>query len=84
MIDPLLDKDFLIKLDQYRHKEVYAKIITLSIDGEPIAEITGNVTGGTVNINGSSAVRRTCNLTLVTNNIQVNDLDWALRTKFKL
>lgn len=84
MIDPLLDKDFLIKLDQYRHKEVYAKVITLSVDGEPIAEITGNVTGGTVNINGSSAVRRTCNLTLITNNIQVNDLDWALRTKFKL
>lgn len=84
MIDPLLDKAFLIKLDQYRHKEVYAKVITLSVDGEPIAEITGNVTGGTVNIDGSSAVRRTCNLTLVTNNIQVNDLDWALRTKFKL
>ena len=84
MIDPLLDKAFLLKLDQYRHKEVYAKVITLSIDGEPVAEISGNVTNGTVNIDGASAVRRTCNLTLVTNNIQVNDLDWALRTKFKL
>lgn len=84
MVDPLLDKSFLLKLDQYRHKEVYAKVITLSVNGEPVSEITGNVTGGTVNINGSSAVRRTCNLTLVTNNIQVNDLDWGLRTKFKL
>lgn len=84
MIDPLLDKAFLLKLDQYRHKEVYAKVITLSIDGEPVAEISGNVTNGTVNVDGASAVRRTCNLTLVTNNIQINDLDWALRTKFKL
>lgn len=84
MVDPLLDKGFLLKLDQMRHKVVFAKITSLSFEGDPIAEITGNISGGSINIDGASAVRRTCNLTIVTKNIAVNDIDWALRTKFKL
>lgn len=82
--DYLLDKDFLKRVDQYYQREVYAKVISLDFDENPIAEITGNVTQGTININGDSAVRRTCNLTLVTSSVQVNEIDWSLRTKFRL
>lgn len=82
--DYLLDKDFLKKVDNYYQREVYAKVISLDFNENSIAEITGNVTQGTINVNGDSAVRRTCNLTLVTSSIQVNEVDWSLHTKFKL
>lgn len=82
--DYLLDKDFLKEVDTYYQREVYAKLISLDFDENPIAEIMGNVSQGTININGDSAVRRTCNLTLVAGSVQVNEVDWALRTKFKL
>ena len=80
----LLDKDFLRQVDSYYQREVYAKVVSLDFDENPIAEITGNVTQGTINVNGDSAVRRTCNLTLVTSSVQVNEIDWSLRTKFRL
>lgn len=80
----LLDKDFLQKLDQYHHKILYAKIISLNIDEDPIAEITGNVVSGNINVDGSSVVRRTCTLNIVTNIVRINEVDWALRTKFKV
>lgn len=80
----LLDTTFLEQLiEQYSHK-VYAKVIALTQDELPIAEITGNVTQGNITVDGSSAVRRTCNLTLVTSSIDINNVDWSLHTKFKL
>jgi hypothetical protein len=42
------------------------------------------VTAGTVNIDGSSAVRRTCSLTLLAKDININNYYWGLNTKFKL
>ena len=65
----LLDKDFLKKLNEYRNKEIYARLVSLSWDENPIAEIQGNVQSGSINIDGSSSVRRTCNITLVTNKV---------------
>jgi len=62
MNNALLDKDFLIKLDQWRHKTIYVRLISLNVDEDPIAEITGNVLSGSINVDGSSSVRRTCNI----------------------
>jgi hypothetical protein len=61
----LLDKDFLAKLDAERHREIFAKIISLTIEGNPIDTIEGRVTTGSINIDGNAAIRRTCSLTLV-------------------
>ncbi len=83
MTNALLDKTFLKKLDQVRHKTIYVKIVSLNLDGDPIAEITGNVIGGNINVDGKSCVRRTCNLQLVTNVVRINEIDWSLRTKFR-
>ena len=83
--DPLLDKDFLKSLDEYNIREVYAKIISINDDELPIQEIVGSVASGSVKIDGKSSMRRTCSLQMTTNKAySVTDVDWALRTKFKL
>ena len=61
--DPLQDKVFLKKLDSENIQTYYAKIVVLNMQENPIQEITGKITAGSININGDSSVRRTCNLT---------------------
>ena len=82
--NPLLDKEFLVQLDQYPHKETYAKITALSFDELPLEYIEGKITGGSINIDGTSAVRRTCNLSLVANEVNINNFYWGITNKFKL
>ena len=60
------DKEFLRKLDEWNEREVYVKLVSLDNLDRPIAEITGNTTQGNISIDGSSTVRRTCNITLTT------------------
>lgn len=84
MSNALLDKDFLRRMDEWLEKEVYVKIISLDFAENPRTEIQGVATGGSINVDGSSAVRRTCSLNMITSNSKVNELDWALETKFKL
>jgi hypothetical protein len=78
------DKDFLSKLDRCKNKIIYARITSLKFDESPIEMIEGRVTGGSINIDGSSAVRRTCSLTMVAQDFDYNDYYWGLNTKFKL
>ena len=66
----LSDSDFLKQLDLQRTKEQFAKIIILDWNENPIQDITGIVTGGSLNIDGNSAVRRTCNL-----NVYIEDTE---------
>lgn len=80
----LLDKDFLLALDAYRNKKIYAKVVSLNWDEDPVAEITGSILQGSINIDGSSIVRHTCNLTLVTNTVQIDEVSWSLHSKFYL
>lgn len=69
----LKDSAFLKKLDLENLKKYYVKITILNLDELPIRSIQGKVTSGSINIDGSSSVRRTCNLTFVTNEVE-NDL----------
>ena len=79
-----LDRDFLKRMDDYTQREVYAKIISLSWDEKAIAEITGNIASGNITVDGSSSTRRTCSLTVVTDNLksELNQVDWGINTKF--
>ena len=61
----LSDKTFLKLIDNMQIKELYVKITVLDFYERPVGEIQGRVTGGTVSLNGSSIIRRTCSLTLV-------------------
>ena len=80
----LLDTDFLRKLDLIQHKKVFAKITLLTWDEIPIKEIQGSITSGSINIDGASAVRRSCSLSMVTNDRDISKTYWTLNSKFKL
>ena len=82
--NPLLDNIFLEKLFTAYDREIYAKITALNFDEFPTEEISGKVTGGSINVDGTSACRRTCSLTLIANEVNINDYYWGLNTKFKL
>ena len=80
----LYDKEFLINLDRDRNKTIYARITALTFQENPIETIEGRVTQGSINIDGASAVRRSCSLTMVAQDFKYNDFYWGLNTKFKL
>ncbi len=84
MKNPLLDLDFLRRLDLTKNKATYAKIILLTNTEEPVEEIQGRITSGSVNIDGNSAVRRTCSLSMVSETVDITNNYWALKNKFKL
>lgn len=78
------DKEFLRELDKVRTKTKYARITTLTWDELPIQSVEGRVTQGSINLDGASAVRRTCSLTMVVDDVDVSNYYWGLNTKFKL
>lgn len=69
----LKDSPFLKSFDSIRNKEQYVKITVLNFEEKPIQAIEGRVTGGTLNLDGNSTVRRTCNLSMVATDYE-NDL----------
>lgn len=85
VVNPLLDREFLMALDENRHKEIWAKIISLDINELPLEQIEGRITnGGSISIDGASSVRRSCSLQIVAENVDINSYYWGLKTKFKL
>lgn len=84
MNTPCTYQNFLLELDRTRNREIYAKVIALTLDESPIQSIEGRLTGGSINVDGNSAVRRTCSLTMVAQDFEYNDYLWGLNTKFKL
>ena len=75
---------FLINLHNQYKREIYVKITALTFQEHPTEIIEGFLTSGTINIDGDSAVRRSCNLTLTTSILNINDFYWGLKTKFTL
>ena len=68
------DATFLKSLDNDRNKFYYARIIILDKFDRPIKSIEGRTQqGSSISINGSSSVRRTCNITLIAEEAK-NDL----------
>ena len=60
----LKDFDFLKQIDTLKISCHYAKITVLNWNEDPIQDIQGRVTSGSINIDGNSSMRRTCNLSL--------------------
>lgn len=68
MFEYLNDIDFLVELEKLHMKVQYAKIVLLTFqDEKPLREIQGDITAGTLTVNGSSAIRRTISLTMLAN-----------------
>ena len=75
----MYDQQFLLQLDQIQNRVLYTRIqiqndYTGHYDG---AYIEGKVTGGNVNLNGSSAMRRTASLQLIADqeNYKITDVN---------
>ena len=66
------------------NKKVYVKITALDFNEQPLEYIEGEVSSGSVNIDGNSVVRRTCNLSLIVKNLNITDYYWGIKTKFRL
>ena len=75
---------FLLNLDKTKNKTTYARITALRFDESPIETIEGRVTQGSINLDGDSAVRRTCSLTLIADQFDYKNYVWGMNTKFKL
>ena len=80
------DKEFLKALDYHREKTTYVRITALSNDEYPREEILGRATGGSVNVDGASAVRRSCSLSLLAleTDAILTEPYWCYDNKFKL
>lgn len=80
----MLYNDFLNTLMKNRHRTLFARITSLSLDELPKETVEGRITSGSINVDGDSAVRRTCQLSMVANGQKINDYLWSLNTKFNL
>lgn len=80
----LLDEAFLIALLEQKEREIYARIASLDVNEQPIEYIEGKVSDGSINIDGTSSVRRTCNLTMSVDDVDISDVYWGIKTKFRL
>lgn len=79
------DTSFLKQLYEQINIEEYVKIISFNLDGVPQEEIVGRATAGSVNVDGASSLRRTCQLTLLCEENQpVTDAYWSFLTEFKV
>jgi len=84
MNNPLLDAQFLYDLDHNRNRTTFARITSLTTEGYPVERIEGIVTAGSITLDGGSAVRRVCNLTLTTGKLNINNIYWSLTTRIKV
>ena len=78
------ENEFLLELDNKTDRELYVRITALTLDELPIETIEGRATGGSIGVDGNSALRRTCNLTMVAQEVNINDFYWGLNTKVKI
>lgn len=83
-----MDNILLEKLVNEKIQITYAKIITYSFDEKPLSSIEGRVSGGSIQANGASAVRRTLSLSMIAKpeiaNIENLDNEIAINKKVKV
>lgn len=82
--NPLLDIDFLNEFVKENEREIYVRLTVLNNKENPVEYIEGKATDGNISIDGKSVIRRTCNLTLVADEININEFYWGLQNKFIL
>jgi hypothetical protein len=58
----LTDLNFLSDLSKYKQKTIYGRITALTFDEKPVERIEGKIISGSINVDGKSAVRRSCSL----------------------
>ena len=85
MYKHLQDNDFLSALTYNHHKTQYARLKVFDKNKQPIEFIEGKITGGSINIDGAAAIRRTCSLSLSTEPGSIfTDDYWSLTHEFEV
>lgn len=83
-----MNNSLLEKLVNEKIQTTYVKIVTYSFDEKPLSSIEGRVSGGSIQANGASAVRRTLSLSMVAKpeiaNIENFDNEIAINKKVKI
>ena len=81
-------RNFLAKIDDFINQKQYIKITLLNWEEEPLKEIQGELTSGSLTKDGSSAVRRTCQFSATLNcgeyNIRDANMDFSINKKIYL
>ena len=71
--DPLMNDIFLRELDKTKEKEIYARISVLTWEEKPVEFIEAKIVSGSINIDGTSSIRRICNLSLIADELNINE-----------
>lgn len=78
-------RNFLATIDNFINQKQYIRITLLNWNEEPLKEIQGELSTGTLSKDGSSAVRRTCQFSATIGrgdyNIEDADMDFAINKK---
>ena len=78
-------RNFLATIDNFVNQKQYVKITLLNWEEEPIKEIQGELSSGTLSKDGSSSVRRTCQLTASISrgeyDVEDSEMDFAINKK---
>lgn len=81
----LKKRDFLASLDNFLNQKRYVKMTLLNWDEEPIKEIAGDITGGTITKDGTSSFRTSCSLSTTVDsgkyNIEDAEMDFSINKK---
>lgn len=82
----LKDSNFLKQFDSVRLKEQYVKITVLTKEEKPISSLEGRVISGTLNLDGNSSIRRSCNLNILAdeNENNLTDINYLLSINKKV
>lgn len=83
--DQRVKREFLHKIDDFVNQKQYVRITLLNWNEEPLKELKGELTSGSMNKDGSSSFRRTCSLSASvsggTYDIESLNMDFSLNKK---
>ena len=78
-------RNFLALIDSFVNQKQYVKITLLNWSEEPLKEIEGELSSGTLSKDGSSSVRRTCQLSATVSrgeyDVEDGEMDFAINKK---
>lgn len=78
-------RNFLALIDSFINQKQYVKITLLNWSEEPLKEIEGELSSGTLSKDGSSSVRRTCQLSATVSrgeyDVEDSEMDFAINKK---
>ena len=84
----IIRRDFLSEIDSFVNQKQYVKITLLNWKEEPLKEIQGEISSGTLSKDGSSSVRRTAQLTASVSkeeyDVENSKMDFAINKKIFL